>query len=233
MDIAELLKDIPKGFKLYSPIFGEVTFLRVCGNIEVLDKNNVPRIFSSDGTYNIHGECMLFPSKDNRDWNKFTIFKKGDVLITDLNSPFIFNGEISDKGLCGSYCGIDTAGIFWKISERWAYISDVRRATEEEKTTFFNRLKKEGYEWDVCTFTLKSIKKFDISELRPFDKVLVRDYYSDNWDCAFFSYYNGNKFNNSPFNCIHNSYSQCIPYNEETKHLLGTNKDCPEYYKTW
>lgn len=232
MNIAELLKDTPKGFKLYSPIFGEITLLRVCGDIEVLDKNNVLRIFSSDGTYNTHGECMLFPSKDNRDWNKFTIFKKGDVLMTYHNSPFIFNGEISEKGLCGSYCGIDIVDIFWRTSSRWSDINTVRIATEEEKTAFFNRLKREGYEWDACTFTLKGIKKFDINELKPFDKVLVRDDNQGRWKPAFFYRYNGNQ--SRPYiMSIYDDFSQCIPYNNDTKHLLGTTEDCPEYYKTW
>jgi hypothetical protein len=30
-----------------------------------------------------------------------------------------------------------------------------------------------------------------------------------------------------------NVFSQCIPYNEETKYLLGTADDCPDKYKTW
>ena len=33
--------------------------------------------------------------------------------------------------------------------------------------------------------------------------------------------------------CITGAYMQCIPYNEDTKHLLGTTNDCPEYYKWW
>ena len=114
--------------------------------------------------------------------------------------------------------GIDTAGIFWKISERWTYISNVRRATEEEKTTFFNRLKKEGYEWNACTFTLKSIKKFDIRELRPFDKVLVRDDNQGRWKPAFFYKYNGEQMR--PYiMSICDDFSQCIPYNDDTKHI--------------
>lgn len=146
MNIVEKLRDIPSGTRLYSPVFGEVRLLIICNSIiRVLDENNIERAFYSNGAFNTHGECMLFPSKDNRDWNKFTIFKKGDILITDLNSPFIFNGEISDKGLCGSYCGIDTAGLFWKTSERWACISNVRITTEEEKLAFFVRLEREGY----------------------------------------------------------------------------------------
>ncbi len=34
-------------------------------------------------------------------------------------------------------------------------------------------------------------------------------------------------------NCVTSHWVQCIPYNEETKHLLGKTTDCPEYYKWW
>ena len=80
INVAEKLKDCPKGTKLYSPLFGEVEFVRIeIGSIivKVLDYwipySNVT--FTAEGKwYNAEqSECMLFPSKDNRDWNKFNL----------------------------------------------------------------------------------------------------------------------------------------------------------------
>ena len=75
-------------------------------------------------------------------------------------------------------------------------------------------------------------KKFAVSDLKPFDKVLVRDYDTDDWDIDFFSR-NITDGNNFPFLGINNTYGQCIPYNEETKDLLGTDKECPKKYINW
>ena len=76
------------------------------------------------------------------------------------------------------------------------------------------------------------VMKFDENTLKPFDKVLARDYLNDNWMADFFEkieendiYYN--------VTCVTCKWVQCIPYNEDTKHLLGTTNDCPEYYKWW
>ena len=67
--------------------------------------------------------------------------------------------------------------------------------------------------------------------LRPFDKVLVRNSNYHCWVCQLFGYKtNCTKY---PFMCMSSGYDQCIPYNDETKHLLGTIDDAPEKYKTW
>ena len=74
INVAEKLKDCPKGTKLYSPLFGEVEFVRIeIGSIivKVLD-NGIPYsnvTFTAEGKWhNVEqSECLLFPSKDNRD----------------------------------------------------------------------------------------------------------------------------------------------------------------------
>ena len=72
--------------------------------------------------------------------------------------------------------------------------------------------------------------KFDITTLKPYDKVLVRCGNGGSWSTQFFEKYRLNsKF---PFVCTYNSWSQCIPY-EENKHLLDTTDDCDDFYKTW
>ena len=73
--------------------------------------------------------------------------------------------------------------------------------------------------------------KFDITTLKPFDKVLVRDNNEQKWVISFFSNCNG--LETCKYSCINGSgYAQCIPY-EGNEHLLGTTNDCDEYYKTW
>ena len=73
------------------------------------------------------------------------------------------------------------------------------------------------------------VEKFDPKILLPFDKVLTRDETRYRWNVNFFGYIDENK------KCICSSsfWTQCIPYNENTKHLVGTDNDCPEYYKWW
>lgn len=73
------------------------------------------------------------------------------------------------------------------------------------------------------------VEKFDPKTLQPFDKVLVRDRLFTDWQIDFFSHINDRK---KLVGC--NTYWHTgIPYNEETKHLIGTTEDCPEYYKWW
>ena len=157
IDLTKILKDCPKGWKLYSSIHGEVQFKYIdTGDfpivIELSDK--VDMDFTKDGKFylNYDGECILFPSREQRDWSKFTApwYKKG---------------------------------------------------------------------------------KFDPMTLKPFDKVLVRDGNGE-WECAIFSrikdYGSGYQYD-----CCYMIYRYCIPYNEDTKHLVGTTEEAPEYYRYW
>ena len=73
--------------------------------------------------------------------------------------------------------------------------------------------------------------KFDPKPWKPFDKVLVRDGHFENWNCDIFS----NIYDNEPckYNTISNYWKYCIPYNDDTKHLVGTTDESPEYYRYW
>lgn len=99
INIAEILKDKPKGIRLYSPIFGDCSFQCIqneTDDICVKKHNNLMDIFSSKGLYNILGECLLFPSRNIRDWSKF-LWKKGDILVSnDSDSHIIFEGFSKD-----------------------------------------------------------------------------------------------------------------------------------------
>lgn len=73
--------------------------------------------------------------------------------------------------------------------------------------------------------------KFDPKTLKPFDKVLVRINNTDNWRCDFFSYIKENDI--YKYITIKSGYKYCIPYNNDTKHLVGTTDEAPEYYRYW
>lgn len=83
LNIAEILKDVPKGTKLYSLTFGDCFYQEYTGDfgIECNSQRGVQFNLEEHGRYCIEGECIIFPSKEMRDWSKF--FKKGDVLTTD------------------------------------------------------------------------------------------------------------------------------------------------------
>jgi hypothetical protein len=74
--------------------------------------------------------------------------------------------------------------------------------------------------------------KFDINTLKPFDKVLVRNG-NDRWTCTLFSNIITTDNERTLVRCINSMWTQCVPYNEETKHLVGTIEMPPEKYITW
>ena len=77
--LIDILKDVPERTKLYSPLFGE------CELISVNEKGDYPIkvlpcdtifycCFTEYGIYDKgyqNTECLLFPSKEQRDWSKF------------------------------------------------------------------------------------------------------------------------------------------------------------------
>ena len=72
-------------------------------------------------------------------------------------------------------------------------------------------------------------EKFDPNTLQPFDKVLVRD--EDGfWTAELFSHIDDSI---GKVCCSVFLWKQCVPYNDETKNLVGTTDDCPEFYKWW
>ena len=160
IDLTKILKDCPQGTKLYSSIFGKVEFQYIKLDsdsvypIVIKLKNGFTESIAPNGNiFNYYdGECTLFPSKEQKDWSKFT-------------APWY---------------------------------------------------KKE---------------KFDPKTLNPFDRVLVRNYKTTKWRCDHFSHFDGGNYNPCIASCC--SYTFCIPYNDDTKHLLGTTDEAPEYYRYW
>ena len=72
--------------------------------------------------------------------------------------------------------------------------------------------------------------KFDITTLKPFDRVLGRDKNTDKWLTNFWGFYDNSL--HFPYKCCGNSFAQCIPY-KGNEHLCGTTNDCDDFYKTW
>ena len=158
IDLTKILKDCPEGTVFWSDNYGEVQFYSVRKGFDkpILTKRTDGSVttYTKEGCCSITfpASCLLWPSKDCRDWSKFT-------------APW--------------------------------------------------------YKKD----------KFDPKTLKPFDKVLVRDE-GEYWDCDFFSYISNRNIHH-PYVTIASCYDFCIPYNDDTKHLVGTTDEAPEYYRYW
>lgn len=98
---------------------------------------------------------------------------------------------------------------------------EYRFATEEEKKQLFDALAKEGKAWDAEKKQIVDLPKK--CELNPFDRVLVRDNSKQKWIPDMYRFYD--KDEEFPYNCFSSTYKRCIPYNEDTKHLLGTTDE--------
>ena len=89
---------------------------------------------------------------------------------------------------------------------------------------------KEQRDWSKFTAPWYKKERFDPKTLKPFDKVIVRDGYREIWLCSIFS----NIIEEAhPYCTASGRYLRCIPYNEDTKHLVGTTEEAPEFYKYW
>ena len=157
LNLCEILKDCPKGTEFWSDNYGEVKFIEINPSFEepILTRrtDGYTASYTKEGWHSIcfPANCLLWPSRDCRDWAKFT-------------APW---------------------------------------------------LKKE---------------RFDPKTLKPFDKVLVN--HDDIWKVDFFSHicqYEPNGW----CQCIGDSYYICIPYNDETKHLVGTKEEASVFYRYW
>jgi len=301
INIAELLKDVPKGWKLYSPIFGEVNFVGVDKQsaypINVTDCKGNGKSFTEFGVYfaeHPDAECLLFPSKDCRTWEGWETtvepnFKPGDfvtngfciIRISSIDDDMYYYCDIDyeeDEGCSVSF--IDQVYHLWTIEDAkdgdiigfndcthndgsytdWVGIYKQRTAlanqylfhcvipscrtfrfdgmwrvftaypaTKEQRDLLFAKMKEAGYEWDADKKELKKIQPhYDIINFKPFDKVLVRDGNSLKWTADLFSYIDDGFVCTGGIAC-----RQCIPFNDDTKHLLGTTDMCDEQYINW
>ena len=98
----------------------------------------------------------------------------------------------------------------------------------EEPTLFPS---KDQRDWSKFYPSWHKKKRFDPNTLKPFDKVLVRDRQYNLWICGLFSHVV--EHDTYLYKCVGQSYVYCIPYNDDTKYLVGTTDEAPEYYRYW
>lgn len=108
LNIAELLEDCPKGMELYSPLCGKCVFDRVNFGTIICKKQNTQEItFTSKGYYMLpvfdDCECMIFPSKDQRDWSKFEVTKPKFDITTLKPFDKVLVRHNKDNQWCGSF----------------------------------------------------------------------------------------------------------------------------------
>lgn len=164
MNIAEILKYCPKGTKLYSTAFGEVELIgtsSLTNTILVQNIHNTPFTFYSDGSYTLDEECVLFPSKDQRDWSKFRLpVKKGDIMMkVNGDCVFITTGELFDNISPKYICGINSCDEFEIYSGEGGWTTGFYiPASEEAKKKLFDKMAEAGYKWNTDTLELEKIK---------------------------------------------------------------------------
>ena len=224
INIAEILKDYPKGMELYSPIYGTVGLLIVDSNSEYSIKTvtsiDRPGSFTPYGRFYENypsAECLLFPSSEMRDWTKF--FKRGDVVIKNGGGmAAVFDGWANDtytefNTTVNLYCDNNTG------EEEVCTTLLFRKATEEERNQFIEKVERilKG-KYNPDTLQVEPVKP--TCPFKPFDKVLVRDDGTQDWCANYFSHYRAYD-KDYPYACIDSYYRYCIPY-EGNEHLLGT-----------
>ena len=111
LNIAEILKDKPRGTKLYSMIHGKCSFeavtdeifkINFCTSKFGLTQSGECTLIKFGNMYD-GGECIIFPSKEMRDWGKFS-WKKGDVLISSDGSIEVIFDKWYDDTYTSFYC---------------------------------------------------------------------------------------------------------------------------------
>lgn len=213
MNILELLKKYAKkGDVFYSLLHGECTLTafrnltrhKIGPTITMENSQGLNLSFYEDGTfYEGMGECVIFPSKGQRDWKKWAEEKrtKGKNLY-----------QVGDHVLYGS----GDLGV-------------VVQADSNRFTVNFGRGSSPiMYDQDKSP-NFKKIDHFDYSYLKPKDYLLIRDR-KEEWTLAQFSHISKCGFIVA-LNAINCMTKEVIPYNIETQRLLGTTDDCPEFYK--
>lgn len=234
INIAEILRDMPKGTKLYSPLLGEVKFKEVVfGNIfpiKVLQKApNSPTVsFTENGFFydDIEdAEALLLPSREMRDWSK--LFKRGDVVVNEHSGLVaIFAGWVNDKFTeFNTTINLCKKNNFWDKEKETCPTEYFSKVTDEERAKFIAAAEKHyGGKYNPETLQVETVKVVEPKcSFKPFQKVLVRCNEDSVWRCELFSHYN--TFNKQcSYVCLSSVYKYCIPY-EGNQRLLGTTNN--------
>lgn len=243
LNLVEILKDCPRGTKLYSSVLGEVELdhIDIRANYPIiirLKDLNVRECLTTEGTLftEYDGECILFPSREERDWSKFTapwydtidwLEKQGEQKKQVHFPKFTFDDVLALQ------CCMETVKKVQEDKELYEQLNLIHNKIYDAYC-----LGKQGETSPILSNssnTGKNKPKFDPKTLVAFDKVLVRLTKDCIWNATFFSHYD-KEVNWGCYPCVTTScksYDKCIPYNDETKHLLGTSDEAPEYYRYW
>ncbi len=149
-------------------------------------------------------------------------FNDGDIVMSDSGTIVLVRGiSLTRKIYYHAYMRNEYIYINQVKGEFFSRISRIKRfATDSEKQQLFDALAKEGKRWDSEKKQIVDLKP-KVDELKPFDKVLVRDSESDKWRANLFGYIDKDEY----YHCVYANWAYCIPYNEETAHLLGTTDE--------
>lgn len=153
-------------------------------------------------------------------------FKDGDIVFEEGNRNYCSAIGVLKKDEQGCFM-FDTFLTKDKVCYNSEYIYlPIRLATEEEKKQLFSALAKEGKQWDSEKKMIVGLKPK--VELKPFDKVLCRNSKDDTWEADFFARLTRKEIDytqSGKYLCVGDLWMYCIPYNEETAHLLGTTDE--------
>ena len=148
-------------------------------------------------------------------------FQDGDILSCDEDSYTRHTTLIlhKDKNITESIVSlIRHKELVKNVPINNFLLSRFYPAREDEKKELFNALAKKGKAWNAEKKQIVDLKPKWTP--KPFDKVLGRDKKDEIWEADFFSNYR--EKSQYPFHCVGFNHKYCIPYNEETAHLLGT-----------
>ena len=88
---------------------------------------------------------------------------------------------------------------------------------------------REQRDWSKFNAPWLKKERFDPKTLKPFDRVIVYGK-NEGWFCSIFSHIGEGEY---PYNTASGNYAWCIPYNDDTKRLVGTTDEAPEFYRYW
>ena len=202
---------------------------------------NVGDVFYCDGK-NMMGFCNVINLKNGEQFNINPRFlrgwtvkdaKDGDLLSMD---DFVFLYKSKQSNITANAYIIIGKYDNKIYTDDWCDCDDsVTIASDNEKAWFYRTLIENGYYWNPIKKNLYKLeynctakdKKFTINDFKPFDKVIARGF-NGVWKCSIFSHHNAGNYITTD-----STYTECVPYNEETAHLLGTAENYEGKYKTW
>lgn len=150
-------------------------------------------------------------------------FKDGDILyMNGCRLIYIFKKKVQKSATTLYYASLDADYNSLYYNNAMEDVHGSRLATKEEKQQLFDALAKEGKRWNPDTKLFEDLPKK--CEFKPMDWCLMKDS-TKYWELCQFAYtrkVHGTTIYSAVGGLI---YYKCIPYNEETKHLLGTTDE--------